>query len=535
MIVSKRKVIIFLLIIIIIAAFFRLWQLNTAPPGLYPDEAINGNDALISLQTHNFKVFYPENNGREGLFIWLIAFSFWLFKPSIWAFRIVPSIFGILTVLGLYLLTKELFFRYRQDQNQARFVALLASFFLAISFWHINFSRIGFRAILVPFFLVFGFYFLFKGFRPKKHSNIVLILSGLFLGLGFYTYIAYRFVVLLLAIVLICQYLIAQKQKEKKQFFRSATYLLFSIFITALPIGIYFLKYPAQFFGRAAGVSILSQPNPISNFGKSLLDHLAMFILRGDGNWRHNFAGAPELLWPVGILFFIGIVFLIKDLLLLKKEKNIFKFQIANFIISWFVVMLLPGFLSAEGIPHSLRVIGVVPVVYICAALGACWIFEKIKIFSRIRQQKAIFYFSLLILFFSIAYAQFDKYFFQWAKKQEVKGAFAANYVKIGRYLNSLPDNIEKYVVVNQDGVPVPYPNGIPMPAQTPMLIERIKFGKTRAVYLLPNNLDKIKMDRKAVIIPLQPDPNLFTALYSKFPRGKIQNQNGITFYKIEK
>ena len=164
--ISRKKIIIFLLIIIItIAVFFRLWQLNAIPPGLYPDEAMNGNDALTSLQNHNFKVFYPENNGREGLFIWLIALSFWFFKPSIWALRIVPAIFGILTVLGIYLLTKELF-RYRQ--KQAYYLALLASFFLSISFWHVNFSRIDFRAILVPFFLVFGFYFLSKGFRLKN-------------------------------------------------------------------------------------------------------------------------------------------------------------------------------------------------------------------------------------------------------------------------------------------------------------------------------------------------------------------------------
>ena len=529
--ISKKKAIIFLLIIIAVAAFFRLWQLNTIPPGLYPDEAINGNDALSSLQNHNFKVFYPENNGREGFFIWLIALSFWLFKPSIWAFRIVPSLLGILTVFGLYLLTKELFSYYRQ--NRSRCIALLASFFLAISFWHINFSRIGFRAILVPFSLVFGFYFLFKGFRLKKYYN--LIISGLFLGLGFYSYIAYRFVVLLLMIALAGWWLIYKNEKLKKRFLLSTFYLLLSTFIIALPIGIYFLLNPAQFFGRAAGVSILSQGNPIYNLGKSLILHLGMFNFHGDGNWRHNFSGSPELLWPVGILFLIGFILLIKNLIISLKNKNYSLLLSSSFLLSWFFIMLLPGVLSYEGIPHSLRVLGVVPVVYIFSALAAYWLYEKIKISFKTKYLRIGLYACLSILLLSIAIAQFDKYFFQWAKKPETESAFAKNYVKIGKYLNSLPGNIQKYVVVNQGGVPVPYPNGTPMPAQTPIFLERMKFGQIRAIYILPNNLDKIKINKnkETIVVPLQPNLNLFASLHYKFSAGEIQKKQGVTFYKI--
>jgi predicted membrane-bound mannosyltransferase len=61
---TAKKEIVFLLVILAIASFFRLWKLDSIPPGLYPDVAINGNDALDSLKTGTFKVFYPENNGR---------------------------------------------------------------------------------------------------------------------------------------------------------------------------------------------------------------------------------------------------------------------------------------------------------------------------------------------------------------------------------------------------------------------------------------------------------------------------------------
>ena len=112
-----------LISILIIAAFFRLYNLKEFPPGLYPDEAMNGNNALEALSSghilkslmtfgnsgEGFKVFYPENNGREGLFINIQAISVAIFGNFPWALRLVSAIFGILTVLGVYFLAKELF------------------------------------------------------------------------------------------------------------------------------------------------------------------------------------------------------------------------------------------------------------------------------------------------------------------------------------------------------------------------------------------------------------------------------------------
>ena len=131
MALTKNKF--FLLIILLVAIFLRLWQLEVIPPGLYPDEAMNANDALNSLNLNDFKLFYSENNGREGLFMWLIALSFSIFGTSIWSLKLVPATIGILTVFGLYQLTKELFSRNKEYKTQAVNIALLASFFLTIS------------------------------------------------------------------------------------------------------------------------------------------------------------------------------------------------------------------------------------------------------------------------------------------------------------------------------------------------------------------------------------------------------------------
>jgi len=81
--------------------FFRFYRLNSVPPGLYPDIAINGNDALLSLQTGEYKLFYPENNGREGLMMWLDAASMAIFGINVLALKIPAAIAGVLTVFGI--------------------------------------------------------------------------------------------------------------------------------------------------------------------------------------------------------------------------------------------------------------------------------------------------------------------------------------------------------------------------------------------------------------------------------------------------
>lgn len=506
--------------IIAIASFFRLWQLDKIPPGLYPDVAINGNDALETLETGNFKVFYPENNGREGLFFWLIALSFSIFGVSVWSIKIVAAAIGILTVLGLYLLTRELF---------SRNVALLSGFFLAISFWHTNFSRIGFRAILVPFILVFGFYYLFRGFRTKRILNFII--SGIFFGLGFYTYISYRFIVLLLPLVLLCWFFTCKKEGETKKFLKFTLCCLLSIVIVGLPIAFYFIQNPQDFLGRAGDVSVFGAKAPLKEFAKSLALHLGMFNFWGDQNWRHNFAGEPMLFFPVGFLLLAGIIFSVKDLLSSWRQKNRFLFQTSCFVLSWFFIFLGPGFLSFEGIPHALRVIGVIPPIYILSGLGGCKIYNLLN--DKIKRPKILIVLGFLFLAF-LLYSEFNKYFNLWAKNQNVEGAFTKRFADIGYYLNSLPPEIQKYVIVNESGVNVPFPNGIPMPAQTPIFIERTKYGEPRTVYLLPENLSKIKMEKETVIVPMSPDEKLFGELKKKFPQGKIEKRNGFLIYEIK-
>jgi len=461
--VNKKSL--FLLVgIIIIASFLRLYQITITPPGLYPDEAMNGNNALMALRTHDWKVFYPENNGREGLFVNVQSFFLRAIgKNEPWVLRLPSAIFGILTVLGIYFLAAELF---------SVEVGLLSAFFLATSFWHVNFSRIGFRAIAAPFFLTWTLYFLLRAMRSSKSTFYFLfsIFSGVLFGLGFYTYIAYRVMPLLILVIIIYFWKKSGAEGSRNRFLITGFCFLAVTFLVALPIGIYFLKNPADFLGRTSQISIFNSSTPLRNLSWNTIKTLGMFNFQGDWNWRHNLAGAPELYWPVGILFLLGLYLGLKTSWQYFRFRAAIKFSeqkenIAFLVLfGWFVLAFLPVVISNEGIPHALRSLLLITPAMIFAAVGGVWLHEKIA--SKIRG--SLLFTIYYLLFAVITLQAYTNYFLVWAKNPNVQGAFSADYVRIGRELNSLPNETPKYVIVEAQGVIV---RDIPMPAQTVMFI----------------------------------------------------------------
>ncbi len=517
---KRYQVILILIAIIALAGFLRLYNLDSIPPGLYLDEAMNGNNAAIALEDNDYKLFYPENNGSEGFFINLIARIFSIFGIHIWTLRVISALAGILTVLGLYLLTKELFNSYP--------VALLSSFLLAVSFWHINFSRIAFGDILIPFFLVWAFYFFFKfhKIKNKKYLHVLTyaLLSGAFFGLGFYTSITFGAVIVILivpVIVVILDFL--KKYKKTKKFWKpyivkfwKYDLWIITIIIVALPVGLYFLDNPTHFISQTEEILIFSQPNPILAFLESTVKTLGMFNIAGDKNWRHNFAGSPQLITLVGILFIIGLIISIKKLWK-AENKNKYKYWL---LLVWFFVMILPAILVYQATPHALGSIGIIPVCYIFAGLGVWAVFKYLnKLVKEKKMRKALLVIVSIVFILASAWIGIDKYFFDWAKHPYVESAFNKEYVEIGNYLNSLPAYVKKYVIVNKPGESH---YRLSISAQTPQFIERIKYNSPRTSYLPWQDLDKVEISYpKTVIIPLENYDAIFK-LGDHFSQGQV-------------
>lgn len=452
--------------VIAVAVFFRLYHLDRTPPGLYPDEAMNGSDALVANETGQYKIFYPENTGREGLFINLEAVSVNWFGNTPWALRGVSALFGILTVIGLYLLGREIF---------GWQMAAITAYLMAISFWAVNFSRIGFRAVMVPFVMVYLFWFLWRGLKRSHLQDFFW--AGIFSGLGFYTYISYRIVPLILIIVFASYWNYLKKDYSHPKYEHSRNRLLAGFamlflvtFFVALPIGWYFLQHPGDFFERGT-VSVFSQAQPVQQLVNSFVRTLGMFNFGGDMNPRHNLDGLPMLPWPIGIFFLIGFI---KELWHWLSRKHGHFSPLHTFLFSWFFIMLLPGFLSTEA-PHALRTIGVLPVAIIFAGRGLWWAFHALgawydETYSGPSHGRSpvLAIWALIILLTSITFYEYNRYFNIWADSPTTAAAFNQDYVDVADAIKALPAITKKYVIVRADGLVA---NGLPVPAQTVMFL----------------------------------------------------------------
>ncbi|MDA1334763.1 MAG: glycosyltransferase family 39 protein [bacterium] len=535
---SEKPQYILLVIILVVAGFLRLWQLGyspenlaqspptpaSIPPGLFSDEAMNGNNASEALDTGNYKVFYRENNGREGLYINLQALSLRFFGHTAFALRLVSALFGILSIWALWWFARE----YTKNE----WIALASSFFMATSFWHILFSRVGFRAIMAPFFLSAGLAALYYGWNrasdETKHSKIIIIsaLGGVLFGLGFHSYIAYRIAPLLL-IPIIWSFIKLAKKSKHCVLCIPAIFLLFT-FIAGLPLAYYFLQNPGDFLGRTSQISIMNSDNPIGAFLINSGKTIQSLYFVGDFNWRHNYAGFPALWWPVAVFFTIGVIEAVR-----RKYWMLF---------IWFFVMLLPVAFSSEGVPHSLRAIIMLPPIMIIAGVGlqhawklfADWLkrmktahTEASSIILRI--QKALPILGLAILF-AIFLWNFDLYFQRWSIRPEVKLAFNREEHRIALFLNELPEELPKYVLLDLDDTVDR--TGRPMSIQPILFVTDTYLphaeGHKNIHYITPLDVPNIDCQEDCIVIPPKNTIQSMNHLKEFFPSMNLQKTEGI-------
>lgn len=516
---TKIKVYILLFLIIALGAFLRTYNIDNAPPGIYPDEAVNGEDALRANETGDYQWFYTGNQGREGLFMNLIALCFQIFGASILALKLPAIIFGTLTVWGVYLLGRELF--------NSR-VGLIGSFLTAISFWAINFSRISFRANMLPFVLVFSFYFIFKGLRTKKYSPFVM--GGIIFGLGMHTYIAFRIAPAILIITAIA--LIISHKNFLRQHWRHISFFIAFAILSASPMLYTFYIHPEYLESRSTAISVFSpevnQGHPILTFLRSFSLSLLKYTFIGDMNWRHNYPPYPILDPLTGLTFLFGIIFSIK--IFFKTLYSRISQKISNddlvkyaFLLSWFLLMLAPEFLTAEGNPHALRSIGTLPVVMIFAAIGFDNLLKKSEQSNAIWKK---FTFSMLtIVFIGIGIFNSFKYHIYWANQERVAFSFNKNLTDISRYANNLPPEENIFVITSGNNT-----------------LERLPIyilnSRRNIKYINANETEKINQGKdKFTIILTGNHKDVISALQNRFPDLKLKQINetlGSVYYILK-
>lgn len=456
----KQKTI---LAVLILAASLRLWNLTGNPPGLTWDEAALGYNAYSILQTAR---------DEYGNLLPLQLKSFGDYKPALYAYSLIPSIvilglnewsvripsaiFGVLTVLILYLLVWELFKDWR--------LAILSSLMLAISPWHLQFSRAGFEANMALMLNILGAYLFILGSKRSRW----FVFSALVFGLSLFTYQASRMFVPL--IVMSLTVLFKEKINFKQKQVIGAV-LVIGFFVILLFWNLFFQEQnnrleAMNFFAyrrsegliqtiyKEDGLSVNSLKFQILHgewwsYTKGIAERYLIYFspktLFIEGDYNHR-SSVPDL----GITYYFSLILIPLGIFYLLK----FGGRSSQIIFLWLLLAPLPAVFSRDLI-SILRALNMVIPVSFLEASGLFFILNYFRNFNRL--VATFFMVALIAVMSTNIVIYFDRYYIHMTK--EYSEDWLYGYANLFKYFNQRV-NLSSYknvVITDTYGQPYIY------------------------------------------------------------------------------
>ncbi len=378
-----------LILILILAALLRIWRLDLVPVSLFGDEVDVGYHAFSILKTGRDYLgnFLPINvhslaDVKPAFYSYMTIPTVAIFGISPYGVRLPAALFGILGVWFFYLFVNKM------TENTS--LALLSAFLLAISPWHLQYSRWGAEMGAMMAFYLIGVFFFLKSLLNSRW----LILSAVFLGLSIWAYHGAKVFIpiSLLAMSIIWRKRIIRIPKSHLIWSSLGLMLLvFPIFLSSLFGGI----------NRFGSTSIFNKDEIISKVTSELQYHSGQFsfayellhnriiswsnilianylhsfsfdflFINGDSNPRHNLSGGGEF-------YKFQLPFLIVGLIFLALKKLDQKIKI--FLIIWLLSAPLPSVLTEDGGNHASRLFFLLPILIFLISMGIYYSWESFR------------------------------------------------------------------------------------------------------------------------------------------------------------
>ena len=400
----KKWIILFC--IVILASVLRLYHITSNPPSLDWDEASLGYNAYSILKTgrDEYGTKFPLtirsfDDYKPPLYVYILIPFIAILDLNEFSVRLPSALFGIFAVLITYFLVKELF-----DEK----TAMISSFLLAISPWHLQFSRAAFEANISLTCIIVGAFFFLYGIKRR----FFFFLSVSFFILSLYAYHSARVFTPLLMMGLVVLYW--------REVFSDKVKVVVGILFASLlllPLIITVFSSP-QILLRAQGVSIYGNKTELLKktaayqledqksgrllgvvfhnrrfvYMLSFLDgyfshwNLNWLFITGD-NQRHHAPG-------MGLMYLVELPFLFGGIYSLFFKRS----QERN-VVFWWLIAAPVAAAPTTGVPHAIRSLTFLPMLQVCMAIGLITVFQQVK--SHIRQPLQYGLFAVGIFLFS--------------------------------------------------------------------------------------------------------------------------------------
>lgn len=453
-----------ILSILILAFLLRIPFLDKFPSGLNADEAAIGYNAYSLLQTGRDEhgtawptVFRSFDDYKPAVYFYFVLPFVALMGPSVWAVRLPSALLGVISVYFIYLLVNKLFPKKLNTKYLILSTGDIAALLLAISPWHIHFSRGGWEANAASVFMLIGLYFLVKSLLNTRY----FLLTTFFFVLALYTYHSLRVVIPITFIA----FLIIYFKQIKASISRAGQLkpVLISVtigFLLLLPLLFQFTS--AEGRSRFSGVSVFADEGPLwqalelrredgsTHSSRVLHNRYVTYSFRFAKNYLSHFS--PRFLFIVGdeiarskvpgmgVAYLITLPFFVIGLIFLLKRNN----QSDKLILCWLFFAPIAAALTFQS-PHALRAQNMVYPLTILTTIG---LFEFLYFISSILKFKLLlytFYFILFTLFSYETTRYLHQYYIHYPK--ELPYAWQYGFEQIATYVKDHEKEYDKIII----------------------------------------------------------------------------------------
>ncbi len=421
-------------------------------PGFWYDEAIYALDGVDVATKPGWPVFFDtEGHMREGLFMYFLAVAFRLFGVSVEVARSTSSVIGALTIPAMWFMGREF---------GGRRAGLLCAFLGTFLCWHMHFSSLCFRTILTPLFSALSAGLLHR--LCRRPGLGVALAAGVVLGLGAYTYLAWR----LVPVILVAFGLFALWSRRRTGIAFPPARLLVTVPSTAIivfmPLAVHFIRHPDHFSGRTSEVRLPGHFVERSAFMlQQAIDVALNYGVRGDPEQRHNMLGTADRiqLWLYGVpdaedyarwqdkrdagtapdlhgagvpvfdivtagIFYFGLALCLRAAMRGRPAEAA--------ILAWMAIGSLASILS-YGAPNLLRLTILIPAVVYILAIGLGAMLDSVAARFGSRAAGVI----LLLLLSHYTVVQVHR-FHAWPRNPMTASAFNIEFATLGRHLTEM-------------------------------------------------------------------------------------------------
>ncbi len=279
----------------LVAALLRLIRLGGIPYGVHPDEAQIGLDAVRVLDHGWIGVYSHAALGVPTLNAYLTAPGTWLLGQTAFSLRLPLTLVGLAAVPLTYMLVRV---------ACARVEAFFASLLLAVSYWHVFYSRLAHSSISYPTILLAALLCIMIGLKHDvRVQRVWFTAGGALLGLGIYAYnvdaIAVLAVATFLGVLTITRY---RKHDALRQWWPSLALCFGAALIVALPF-IWYISDPQAYYWehidsyRDTGIIRTSEYRDAGTLGRAriIADQLRDFAA------TYTWHGKPDIIDANGL------------------------------------------------------------------------------------------------------------------------------------------------------------------------------------------------------------------------------------------